>query len=143
MVSSLHGTFKNKIRPMLFLLFPFITKFYLQFVCLRQNSCILSFVITLSVSQTHMNEENKITAFIFCKSSFIISISHALIHMNSIFSLVFSLILCSPFLSVSFFFFLSHDAAGISFLSYWSQSAQRGEDIRMERESRRKDNALI
>lgn len=64
----------------------------------------------------------------------LISISFILTH--TIFAFVFFLAIylpLSPF-TVSVVFFLSQDAAGISFLSYWSQSAQRREDIRMERE---------
>lgn len=62
-----------------------------------------------------------------------ISISHAFIHTHTIIAFVFFLTHCSLFISVFFFVSFAKFAAGISFLSYWSQSAKKREDIRMER----------
>lgn len=138
LVSLLHCTFKKKIRPMPLLLFSSLTTFYLGFVCLSQSIYILSFIITLSIphryvwmNRTELQDGTPPLSFANHPLYLHLSCFHSHTHYHCLCLLSHSLFT----VSFCFFFFVSFAkyAAGISFLSYWSQSAKKREDIRMER----------
>ncbi len=102
LVSLLHGTFKNKISSVLFLLYNHI----LPWICLLvRDIYILSFVITLSISQIHewIEQNNRKAANLYLLPNISLSPSHMLSFTWTL-SLLLSLMLCSPFLSGVFSF---------------------------------------
>lgn len=135
LVSLPHCTFKRKNKPNAFL--PLSLSNLILPGFLSQGIYMLPFIITLFTSHRYvwMNRTK------LQDSSQPLSLANhpPYLHLPCFYSHTHThyLCLCLLFCYLSLFtvsVFLSQDAAGISFLSYWSQSAPRREDIRMEGE---------